>query len=101
MNSATSFEEDPLQLRHRARECCHDADRSSDPIIRDISFALARAFEQLAMLAEAKGPCAQKNNRKTPASADATGAPIGAMRPATDARPLKPTGARRSPACPL
>ena len=39
---------------------CHEADVAFDPITRDTLFALARAFEQLARLAEAKGPAPER-----------------------------------------
>jgi hypothetical protein len=64
MSTATPFEKDPVQLRQRAQECWHDADLSSDPITRDTLLALARAFEQLAMLAEAKGPAPDRHHQE-------------------------------------
>jgi len=63
MSTATPFEQDPVQLRQRAQECCHEADVAFDPITRDTLFALARAFEQLARLAEAKGPAPERRQQ--------------------------------------
>lgn len=60
MSTAMPFEQDPVQLRQRAQECCHEADVAFDPTTRDTLFALARAFEQLARLAEAKGPAPER-----------------------------------------
>jgi hypothetical protein len=74
MSTATPFEQDPVQLRQRAQECWHDADLSSDPITRDTLLALARAFEQLAMLAEAKGSAPDRHHQDASIGSRARGA---------------------------
>lgn len=74
MSTATPFEKDPVQLRQRAQECWHDADRSSDPITRDTLVALAGAFEQLALLAEARGPAPDRHQQEASIGSRARGA---------------------------
>lgn len=54
MASPNSFANDPAQLRQRAQDARRDADHAIDPDTRKTLQGIAEAFEQLAILADAR-----------------------------------------------
>ena len=48
--------EDPAHWRHRAEEACRVAEQLDDPLAKRAMLDIARSYEQLAALADAKQP---------------------------------------------
>lgn len=54
MSTPASSENDPAHWRQCAEEACRAADQTVDPIEKSTLIDIASAYEQLAVLAEAK-----------------------------------------------